>query len=53
MKIIAFRNIAIHEYPNVSLDIVWTICEHNLPQLNKQLKKLLASLPPPPDPSDL
>lgn len=50
ITIVAFRNVAIHEYPHVSLRKVWSIYRDDLPPLKEQLTKLLASLPPPPDP---
>lgn len=53
ITIVAFRNVAIHEYPHVSIAKIWSIYQHDLPPLKKQLTKLLASLPPPPDPSEL
>ncbi len=48
--IIAFRNVAIHEYANVSMGKVWEICENELANLSMQLKTLLDKLPPPPKP---
>jgi len=53
VTIVAFRNVAIHEYPHVSMANVWSIYRDDLPPLKVQLTKLLASLPPPPDPSEL
>ena len=49
--IVAFRNIAIHEYANVSMDKVWEIYKTELPILQNQLRTLLNILPPPPKPS--
>lgn len=51
--IIAFRNVAIHDYANVSMGKVWEIYKQDLPPLYTQLTSLLRKLPPPPDPSML
>lgn len=51
--IISFRNVAIHDYANVSMGKVWEIYIQDLPPLFSQLKKLLELLPPAPDPNDV
>ena len=40
-QIVAFRNVVIHEYFAVDLDIVWTVVEHHLPRLREALRKIL------------
>ena len=42
--IIAFRNIAIHEYFGVDEDIVWDIIENNIPKLLEKIEEVIASL---------
>ncbi len=39
------RNVLVHEYFGVSLEIVWQTVQDDLPQLREQLADLLASLP--------
>lgn len=51
--IISFRNVAIHDYANMSMGKVWEIYKQDLPPLYVQLKSLLQALPPPPDPDKL
>ncbi len=43
-QIIAFRNIVVHEYFRVDLDIVWLIVVKNLPGLKVQIKAILQGL---------
>lgn len=50
--IIAFRNVAIHDYTNISMGKVWEIYTSELPKLRTQLSKLLESLPSPPKPGE-
>lgn len=40
-----FRNISIHEYFAVSLNIVWGITQDDLPVLKQQFSDILANLP--------
>ena len=35
--IIGTRNVVAHGYDRVKLDVVWTVIEHDLPQLRRQL----------------
>jgi len=44
-QIIAFRNIAIHQYFGIDLDLVWVIVSEHLGPLGSSLKTILASLP--------
>lgn len=39
--IIAFRNISIHEYFGINLNLVWEIATNDLPDLKKQIAKML------------
>jgi len=43
-QIVAFRNVVIHEYFAVDLDIVWTVVERHLPRLKEALRGILAEL---------
>ena len=40
-KMIGFRNIAVHDYQYISLDIVKSIIENNLPDLECFSKKII------------
>jgi len=40
-KISGLRNILIHEYSGVDLEIVWDIVENKLPELKKQVSRIL------------
>jgi len=40
-KIIAMRNKVIHEYFGVDVDILWQTIKEDLPELRKQIKRLL------------
>lgn len=50
--IIGFRNVAIHDYANISMGKVWEIYQSDLPTLHAQLTELLAKLPAPPNPGE-
>ena len=43
-QIIGFRNVAIHAYFDVDLDIVWRICTENLQSLQGRLERMLEDL---------
>lgn len=43
-KIIAFRNILIHEYMGVNLDTLWQIVQRDLPELKGQIQAILEEL---------
>jgi uncharacterized protein with HEPN domain len=40
----SFRNISIHEYFGVNLQLVWEIAKNDLPVLKTQISQILASL---------
>ena len=40
-KIISLRNILIHEYPGIDLEIIWDIIENKLATLEEQIKEIL------------
>jgi uncharacterized protein with HEPN domain len=40
-EIVGFRNILIHEYFNVDLDIVWKTIQVNIPDMKNQIQKYL------------
>lgn len=41
-EIVAFRNILVHEYFRVNLELVWRIVEQDLPDLKVRVEALLA-----------
>jgi len=43
-RVIGLRNIVVHEYFAVDLEIVWTIIRENLPALKDTLQKMLSEL---------
>jgi len=43
----AMRNILIHDYDDVDLDIVWETAQRDLPKLILHLEKYLTANPPP------
>ena len=44
-QIIAFRNVLVHEYFGVDLELVWTIVDEHLPGLGGQLNRVVDLLP--------
>lgn len=40
-EIVAFRNILVHEYFRVNLEIVWRIVERDLPELKSKIEALI------------
>jgi uncharacterized protein with HEPN domain len=40
-RIVAFRNILVHAYDNIDLDIVWAVVEKALPRLLDEVEALL------------
>ena len=45
----AMRNILIHDYDDVDLDVVWDTIQRDVPPLIVRLEKYLAANPPPND----
>jgi len=45
--IAAFRNVIVHDYLGIELDIVWGIIEQDLPVLSQSVKAMLAELGEP------
>ena len=43
----AMRNIIIHDYDDVDLDVVWNTAQRDLPPLIERLETYLAANPPP------
>ncbi len=43
----AMRNILIHDYDDVDLDVVWDTIQRDIPPLIARLEKYLAASPPP------
>lgn len=43
-QIVAFRNIIVHEYFRVSLNLVWAIVQNNLPLLKPSVERILQEL---------
>lgn len=42
--IIGFRNISVHEYFGINLQLVWEIAKNDLPDLKEKMQIILASL---------
>jgi uncharacterized protein with HEPN domain len=42
-KIIGMRTILVHQYFEIDLPIVWSVVEHDLPVLRRQIEELLRS----------
>jgi uncharacterized protein with HEPN domain len=49
-RIIAFRNILVHGYATIDYDTVWRLIEDKLPVLEANLRLLLGTSNPAPDP---
>jgi len=45
--ITAMRNILVHDYDDVDLQVVWDTVQHNIPPLIERLEAYLAAHPPP------
>jgi uncharacterized protein with HEPN domain len=43
-QIVAFRNVVVHEYFRVSLNLVWAIVQNNLPPLKVTVERILQEL---------
>ncbi len=42
-KIISLRNILIHEYPGIDLEVIWDIVQNKLSPLSKYMKQMMQS----------
>ncbi len=45
-KIIAQRNVLIHEYDDIDYKEIWQVATHHLPRLIEQIRPLIPPLPP-------
>ena len=43
-KIIGMRHILVHQYFEIDVDLVWTLVEHHLPQLKRQIETMRKDL---------
>jgi uncharacterized protein with HEPN domain len=43
-KIIGMRHILVHQYFEIDVDLVWTLVEHHLPQLKRQVEAMRKDL---------
>ena len=41
-RVAPFRDVAIHEYFGIDVDVVWDIVQNKLPALDKQIRQLLS-----------
>ena len=41
-RVAAFRDVAIHEYFGIDVDVVWDIVQSKLPALHRQIQQLLS-----------
>jgi uncharacterized protein with HEPN domain len=48
-SIAGFRNVLIHDYANVNLEIVWKACTEHLAPLKAAVQTILKNLPTEPD----
>ncbi len=43
-RVVGFRNVVIHEYFDVDLDIVWVVINRHMPKLKKVVARMLETL---------
>lgn len=44
VRIVGFRNIVVHEYFQLDLNVVWAIVQHSLPPLQEVVNRMLIEL---------
>jgi len=44
VAIVGFRNLVVHEYFRVDLNVVWDVVENDLPELKRQIEKMKKAL---------
>jgi len=44
-KIIRLRNIIVHDYFKIDLEILWEVSQNEVPQLRQQVEQLLRAFP--------
>ena len=42
-RVVGLRNVVVHEYFAIDLDVVWVVVKRNLPQLKKAVRSLLSA----------
>lgn len=47
-QIIGMRNILVHHYFTIDVDVVWSAVEHDLPDLKKSMEAILTTFPSSP-----
>lgn len=45
--IAGFRNVLAHAYLNIDLEVVWSVIEHDLPELSAAVDRMTSTVPPP------
>ena len=43
-RIAAFRNILVHDYLGIDLDMIWQITQHDVPQLKQSIFEMLKAI---------
>ncbi|WP_267461284.1 DUF86 domain-containing protein [Thermus thermophilus] len=43
-RVIGLRNVVVHEYFAVDVEIVWTVVRQSLPELKEALRRMMAEL---------
>jgi uncharacterized protein with HEPN domain len=43
-RVIGLRNVVVHEYFAVDVEIVWTVVRRSLPELKEALRRMMAGL---------